>query len=105
MADVVPLRRRGAPEFSGPARCFVDAAEPDRALTATWAPDQQAVQISIEGPDGGICALVLGAEDVLHLVRALVEGLPLPAAGEPRPLAAVLPLRRRQSGHGVTDAP
>ena len=104
MADVVPLRRLGSPQFPGPAAFFVDATDPARALSATWAPDQQAIQLSIETPDGRPCALILSAEDVLHLVRALVEGLPLPAAAEPRPLAAVIPLKPRVRP-GVTGAP
>ena len=93
-ADVVPLRHRGAPEFPEPAEVFVDAADSGRALSVAWSPDQQVVQFSIEEPGGNSSALVLDADDVLDLVRALVEGLPEPAAACPRPPAIVLPLIR-----------
>jgi hypothetical protein len=100
-ADVVPLplgrRARGAPEFPEPVDYFVDAAVPGRALSVTWAPDNQALQVRIESPDGSLTSLVLPADQVLDLVRALVAGLPEVGARCPRPPATVLPLTPRPS--------
>ncbi len=99
MADVVPLPlgrgARSAPEFGEPAEFFVDLADPARGLSLTWAPDQQVVQVAIEGADGSSTGVILDADDVLNLVRALVEGLPESGPARPRPPATVLPLRPR----------
>lgn len=99
MADVVPLplgrRARNAPEFPDPAEFFLDAADPTRALSLTWSPDQDVVQVSIQASNGRTSAVILDADDVLNLVRALVEGLPEPGPARPRPPATVLPLTPR----------
>ena len=99
MADVVPLpvglRARSAPEFGEPEEFFVDAADPARALSLSWSPDQRVVQVGIEVPGGAASEVILDADEVLDLVRALVEGLPEPGSACPRPLATVLPLRPR----------
>jgi hypothetical protein len=99
MADVVPLPlgrgARSAPEFGEPAEFFVDLADPARALSLTWSPDQQVVQVSIEAPGDRSSVVILDADDVLNLVRALVEGLPEPGPACPRPPATVLPLTPR----------
>lgn len=95
MADVVPLRRRSAPEFPEPAEFFLDAADPARSLSLTWSPDQQVVQVSIGTVGGAPAALVLDADEVLDLVRALVEGLPDSGPRCSGPPATVLPLTPR----------
>lgn len=94
MADVVPLRRRGCPEFGPPAATFLDAADPGRALSVAWSPDASAVRLGVGAADGPVAELVLDGEDVLELVRALVEGLPAAGAGS-RPPAPVVPLTPR----------
>lgn len=96
MADVVPLRLRSAPEFGEPAEFFADAADSGRALSVTWSPDQQVVQFSIETPGDPASALILDSDDVLDLVRVLVEGLPQLAPRCPRPPATVHPLVRNR---------
>ena len=94
-ADVVPLplgrRGRGGPEFPPPADFFVDAVDPARALSLTWSPDHTVVQLAISAADGTPAALVLRPDEVLSLVRALVEGLPETSAACPRPPGVVLP--------------
>ena len=95
-AEVVPLRPRG-PEFPEPADYFVDAADPARALSVTWSPDHEAVQLGIESADGVPFSLVLPADEVLDLVRALVGGLPEVGARCSRPPATILPMTPRPS--------
>ncbi|HUR74590.1 MAG TPA: hypothetical protein VMZ00_09955 [Sporichthya sp.] len=99
-AEVVPLplgrRARSAPEFPEPTEYFSDAANPARALSVTWSPDHRAVQVSIDDAGGPPTALLLDADDVLDLVRALVTGLPEPGPACPRPPATVLPLTPRR---------
>jgi hypothetical protein len=98
MADVVPLRVRSAPKFSGPPETFVDPANPARTLRVAWSPDQQAVQLSIEAPGVAPAALVLDSDEVLDLVRVLVEHLPRPAADPCRPPGTVLRWTPRPRG-------
>jgi hypothetical protein len=92
MADVVPLRRRGAPEFSEPADYFVDAADPARALRVCWSPDHESVQLGFSSAEDAQHTLVLPADEVLELIRALVDGLPDVGGRCSRPPAPVLPL-------------
>jgi hypothetical protein len=97
-ADVVPLpvgrKARGAAQFPEPADYFVDVEDPARALSVTWSPDHTVVQLGIEAADGSPTALVLHADEVLDLVRALVVGLPEHGTGCPHPPATVVPLER-----------
>lgn len=97
-ADVVPLpvgrKARGAAQFPEPADYFVDADDPGRALSIAWSPDHTVVQLGIQAADGSPTALVLQADEVLDLVRALVEGLPETGTGCPHPPATVVPLER-----------
>jgi hypothetical protein len=91
MADVVPLRAR-AP--------LPDAAEPvvfDEAAGPAWLAVQwrrsEGVALAI-GRDGTESAVFrLAAEDVLELVRVLVEGIGDPGPVRPGPPATVLPFR------------
>ena len=92
-ADVVPLRRSGSVPFGDPAAVFPDGSDPTRGLSVTWSPDQRAIRLGIETPDQGPSAVVLSADDLLNLVRVLMEGLPRP--GGDSPLATVVPLRPR----------
>lgn len=94
-ADVVPLRRRGGPDFPEPIDYFVDAVDPAHALSVTWSPDHQAVQLTIGTPDGEPMALILVADHVLELVRTLVEGLPDTGPARARPPATVLQMHPR----------
>jgi hypothetical protein len=98
-ANVVPLPvgrgARSAPAFPEPADFFLDAADPARALSVTWSPDHEAIQLGIESADGSSTALVLPAEEVLDLIRALVEGLPEAGAACSRAPATVVPLTPR----------
>ncbi len=95
MADVVPLRRPSRPAFGPPAASFSDVADPAQALSVAWSPDARTVRLGIGAAEGPFAALVLDADDVLDLVRALVDGLPAPGA-TPRPPAPVLPLVPRK---------
>lgn len=96
-ADVVPLRRHRDPESSGPAEHFPDAVDPARALSVSWSIDQATIRIGIEAPDGTHDHVVLQADEVLHLARALVERLPGSDGGGPRSPAAVISLPTRKS--------
>ena len=98
-ADVVPLplgrRGRSGRDFPEPADFFVDGGDPARALSVTWSPDHDAVQLGISAADGTPAALVLHADEVLGLVRALVEGLPETGVSCSRPPATILPMTPR----------
>lgn len=94
-ADVVPLRRRRVPERCEPAEHFADAVDPARTLSVSWSGDHDAVRIGVETIDGSE-GVVLRGDEVLHLVRALVEHLPGSGAGVPRAPAAVIPLPPRK---------
>ncbi len=95
MADVVPLRGRRAPEIPEPADVFADAVEPTRALSVSWSQDERVVSLTVETAGGAPVLFALDAEDVLDLVRALVDGLAEPERGRPREPAVVLPLTPR----------
>lgn len=102
-ADVVPLHRGGSAPFGRPAAVFPDVSTPARGLSVTWSPDQQAIRFGIESPDQSPSAVVLGADDLLDLVRALMEGLPRPG-GNNCGLAPVVPLRPPESHSSTTDS-
>lgn len=101
-ADVVPLRRGGSAPFCEPAAAFPDVTDPARALSLAWSPDQQAIRIGIEHADGSPAAVVLRADDLLDLVRVVMEGLPRPGGGD-AVLAPVVPLTPRQSQRLTED--
>ena len=91
MADVVPLRARAS---------LPDAAEPvvlDGAVGPGWLAGQwlqsDGVDLAI-GLDGTEASVFrLATEDVLELVRVLVEGIGEPGPVRPGPPATVLPFR------------
>lgn len=97
MADVVPLRSRRGPVVPEPAEIFADADEPGRVLSVSWAPDERAVQLSVSDAGADPTTFVLDADDVVDLVRALVEGLAFPRG--PQDPAVVLPLTPRTPDH------
>lgn len=103
-ADVVPLRRHRVPEHCERGEHFADALDPARTLSVSWSADHEAIRIGIatldgsDGTDGGGAdAVVLRADEVLALVRALVERLPGSAPAVSRAPAAVIPLLPRKS--------
>lgn len=104
MADVVPLRTPSAPHDDEFERydipvVFDDATGPGR-LAARWHHDGT---VGITVADGYGAASVpaefrLAADDVLELVRVLVEGLNVPGPVRLGPPAQVLPLTPRTRG-------
>lgn len=100
-ADVVPLRRGGSTPFGEPAALFADVSDPARALSLTWSPDQRAIRFGVESCDGSSGAVVVSADDLLDLVRAVMDGLPRPDSVD-TPVATVIPLRSRQP-HPFTE--
>lgn len=95
MAKVVPLLGRRAPDVPEPADVFADAADPTRALAVTWSQEQRVVCLSVETEGGVPVPFALDAEDVLDLVRALVDGLAEPDRRRPSGPAIVLPITPR----------
>jgi hypothetical protein len=104
MADVVPLRAESAVDaalFTGSRRApaiFDDPTGPGR-LAARWNADGT---VGITVADGSLpVEFRLAAEDVLELVRVLVEGLNEQGPVRLGPPAPVLPLTPRASGPAV----
>lgn len=95
MADVVPLLGRRTPDVPEPADVFADAAESTRALSVSWSQEERVVCLSVESAGCAPVPFALDAEDVLDLVRALVDGLAEPDRGRPRRPAVVLPMAPR----------
>lgn len=100
MADVVPLRAPSASEDGGFGRydlpvVFDDATGPGR-LAARWHHDGTVGITVADGYGYGAASVPaefrLAADDVLELVRVLVEGLNVPGPVRLGPPAQVLPL-------------
>lgn len=78
MAEVVPLRRPGAPApAESDIEVFLDVADPDRALSVTWV-DERQLRLTIDAAGDDRVVFSLDADDALELVRAVVAGLPVP---------------------------
>ncbi len=98
MAEVIALPARGD--------VFFDLRGGDRALRVSWHPDDQLVVLSLWRDGTCTATFRMPAEDVPHLVGALVDGLaecippstsvpqpgPRPVPGQvPRPVSAYRP--------------
>lgn len=98
MAEVVPLRGRvHADRPTAPTEVFLDAGDAASALEVRWQQAARSVELTLGARDGEECPTTfrLDAEDVLDLVRVLVEGLSEPGPVRLGGPATVLPLTPR----------
>jgi hypothetical protein len=95
MADVVPLRARAPQPAAAEPVVFDDALGPGWLAVQWLQPGGVDLAIGLDGTESSVFRL--DPQDVLELVRVLVEGLREPGPVRLGPPAAVLPLTPRES--------